>query len=174
MGATNLLTLWKVSDGSSRDLGAESNPVFFADFWADGNVLASASKDAMKLWQATTGTLIRAITQETFRVSCLAYSPNANLLVYGREDATLVASANPVGALGQPPMEFLNSRAGAEDFATLEAQGQPLTWYVIAATTNFADWAFVTLARSESDRVQVTFPTTNRPPAQFYRAITPP
>jgi len=172
--ATNLLTLWNVADGSSRVFGAETNPVFFVAFSPDGSTLAAAAKDAIKLWDVATGMLIQTITQETFRVSCLAYSLNGNLWVYGREDATLAAAANVVGALGQPPLLFTAIGASAPDFTTLEARVQPRTRYVLQATTNFADWEFVSLVVSDRDPVQITVPATNRAPGRFYRAMTPP
>jgi WD40 repeat protein len=88
---TNLLTIWKISDGSSRIFGSDTNPVFFVAFSPDGSTLASAAKDAIKFWNVVTGSVSQTFTQETFRASCLAYSPGGNLFAYGREDATVAA-----------------------------------------------------------------------------------
>jgi WD40 repeat protein len=99
---TKLLTLWTISDGSSRTFGTDTNPVFFVAFSRDGSTLASASKDAIKFWNVAAGTLSQTLTQETFRVSCLAYAPNGNLFAFGREDATLALAGNAAVTISSP------------------------------------------------------------------------
>ena len=171
---TNALKVWQVWDGSSRNFGTDTNPVFFVAFSPDGSTLASASKDAIKLWNVATGSLSQTITQETFRVSCLAYSPNGNLFVYGREDATLALAGNALGALGQPPLVFNSIAASDDGNSTLQAGVQPKTHYVIQSSTNLADWAYLTVAVSDTNSVQITDSSTNAAALRFYRAVTPP
>jgi WD40 repeat protein len=171
---TNGLQVWQVTDGSSRSFGTDTNPVLCVAFSPDGSTLASAHRNAIKLWNIGAGSLSQTITQETLRVSCLAYSPNGNLLVYGREDATLALAANSLGALGQPQMVFNAITAGAGATTSLEATAQPLTHYVIQSSTNLVDWAFLTLTVSDTNSVQIIQAPTTGAAVQFYRAITPP
>ncbi|MGA2800870.1 MAG: WD40 repeat domain-containing protein [Verrucomicrobiota bacterium] len=171
---TNSLKVWQVSDGSSRNFGTSTNPVSFVAFSADGSTLASADQDTIKLWNVAGGTLSQTITQETFRVSCLAYSPNGNLFLYGRQDATLALVDNALGALGQPPLVFNSLTAGPDTPTILNATVQPRTHYVIQSSTNLSDWTFLTLAVSNTNLLSILDPTTNRAAALFYRAITPP
>ena len=171
---TNSLIVWRVSDGSSRILGTGTNPVFFVAFSPDGSTLASADQDTIKLWNVAAGTLSDTLTQELFQVSTLAYSPNGNLLLCGRADATLVLATNALGALGRPPLVFNSISAGPDTPAVLNAAVQPQTHYVIQSSGDLADWAFLTLGVSETNSLAVLDSTTNAAPARFYRAITPP
>ncbi len=104
----NSLMVWQLSDGSFRSFGTSSNPVLALGFSPDGTNLASAERDTIKFWSVQTGELGETATQETFRVSCLAFSPNGNLFLIGREDALVVLYANSRGALDQAPLKFLD------------------------------------------------------------------
>lgn len=169
---TNNLMVWRVSDGSSRNFGNFSNTVWAVAFSPDGSTLASASQDAISLWNVGSGALSQTITQEAFRVSCLVYSPNGNLLLCGRQDATVVLSTNILGALGQPRLAF-NSITRDAGGSRINAAVQPKAHYVVQSSSNLTDWAWLTLAVSRSNSLSISDPTTNAP-SQFYRAITPP
>jgi len=171
---TNSLIVWRVLDGSSRIFGAGANPVFFIAFSPDGSTLASADLDTIKLWNVAAGTLSDAITQETFQASCLAYSPNGNLLLCGRADATLMVATNAFGALGRPPLVFHSIIAGPASPTVLNATVQPWTHYVIQSSTNLSDWNFFALGTSDTNSLVIADYTTNGLPVRFYRALTPP
>jgi WD40 repeat protein len=168
------LIVWRVSDGLSRNFGTGTNPVFFVAFSPDGSTLASADENTIKLWNVAAGTLSDTITQETFQASCLAYSPNGNLLLCGRADATLVLATNGLGALGRPPLVFNSIIAGPETPTVLNATVQPRTHYLIQSSTNLSDWAFLALGACDTNSLAILDPTTNATPTRFYRAITPP
>lgn len=172
-GANNL-RLWQLSDGSSRSFGTGSTPVFAVGFSPDGSTLASAERDTIKFWDIETGELSETATQETFRVSCLAYSPNGNLFFIGREDATVALYANTRGAVGQAPLTFLDFKPASADRAAFSASVQPRTQYVIESSTNLVDWSFLLHAASASNLLSVTNLTLTNPQAEFIRAVTPP
>jgi WD40 repeat protein len=171
---TNPLRVWQISDGSSRNFGSGTNPVFAVAFTPDGRTLASTDRDTIKLWDVASGLLSETITQETFRVSCLAYSPNGNLFLHGREDGTVVLSANTRGALGRPPLVFQAFTVSPGGAAAMEAEVQPWTHYLIQSSTNLTDWMFLTWAVSEANSLSIPGLATSNAPAGFYRALTPP
>jgi WD40 repeat protein len=171
---TNSLKVWQVSDGSSRNFGTGTNPVFFVAFTPGGGTLASADQDSIKLWNVASGALSQTLTQETFRVSCLAYSPNGNLFLYGRQDATLALATNSLGALGQPPLVFNSLSASPGAPVSLNATVQPQTHYVIQSSANLSDWSFLALGVSDTNQLVIADSATNAALARFYRALTPP
>lgn len=170
----NNLRLWKLSDGSVRNFGTGANPVFAVGFSPDGTTLASAERDTIKFWSIATGALSETATYETFRVSCLAYSPNGNLLLIGREDATVVLAANALGALGQPPLTFRGISVGRNNVTTLEGTVQPWTRYAIQSSSDLVNWIFRAWVVSPSNSLAEVSLETGTAPAQFYRALTPP
>jgi WD40 repeat protein len=171
---TNALAVWRVLDGSSRSFGTDVNPVFSVAFSPDGSTLASTDQDTIKLWNVATGTLSGTITQETFQASCLAYSPNGNLLLAGRADSTLMLATNGLGALGQPPLVFNSVVASPVSPTVLNATVQSRTHYVIQSSANLSDWSFLTLGVSDTNSLVIADSTTNSAPVRFYRALTPP
>ena len=172
-GPDNLKT-WLVSDGTTKSFGVDSNAVFFVGFTPNGEILASAGRDSIRLWDVTAGNLSEVLTQETFRVSCAAYSPNGNLLAFGRQDATLALTANVLGGVGQPSLTFTRLGLDADGSRVLEAAALPMTRYLIQMSTNLSDWRTLAFATAESSSLQVTDQSTNAGPQRFYRAITPP
>jgi WD40 repeat protein len=170
----NSLKLWQLSDGSSRSFGTGTNPVFAVGFSPDGTTLASADRDTVRFWTVATGILSETLTQDTFRVSCLAYSPNGNLFFIGREDATMALFANIRGALGQPPFAFADFTPPSANGVGLSAYVQPWTHYIIQSSGNLIAWTFLTNAVSATNSLSLNgLPVTNTPTG-FLRALTPP
>ena len=170
----NNLRVWQLSDGSFRSFGTSSNPLLALGFSPDGTNLASAERDTIRFWSVQTGELSETATQETFRVSCLAFSPNGNLFLIGREDATVVLYANTRGALGQAPLTFLDFTPPSSTGAAFAASVQPWTRYVIQSSTDLVDWDFVVHATSAGNSLSVTNLTLTNPQGGFIRALTPP
>ena len=168
------LRVSRISDGTSQSVGSETNAVFFVAFSPNGTTLASAGRDATKLWDVATLNLSQTLTQEMQRVLCLAYSPNGSLILHGREDGTVVLSDNELGACGRQPLTFTSIAADVDGTSRMDAAVQPRTRYVIEASSNLADWDFLTLAVSETNDLSVTDSCTNGGTARFYRALTPP
>jgi len=171
---TNALKVWQLSDGSSRNFGSGTNPVFAVVFSPDGATLAAVDQNTVQFWNVAAKTLNQTYTQETVRPSSIAYSPNGNLLLCGREDGTVTMSTNSPGALGQPPLAFTFLQADARGATTIRASVQPWTHYVLSSSTNLADWSFLTLAASGSNTLTMAGPFVNNAPANFFRATTPP
>jgi WD40 repeat protein len=170
----NNLRVWQLSNGSFRSFGTGTNPVLALGFSPGGTNLASAERDTIRFWSVQTGELSETATQETFRVSCLAFSPNGNLFLIGREDATVVLYANTRGALDQAPLTFLDFTPPSSTGAAFAASVQPWTRYVIQSSTNLVDWEFVVHATSAGNSLLVTNLTLTNPQGGFIRALTPP
>lgn len=169
----NNLRVWELSSGSFRNFGTGANPVFAVGFSPDGTTLASAERDTINFWSVATGALSETARHETFRISSLAYSPNGNWLLVGREDATVLLARNGPGALGQPPLTFRGILVG-RDATTLQATVQPWTRYVIESSTDLDKWQFHTVVSSPSNSVVLPDPEIGISPTRFYRAQTPP
>lgn len=170
---TNPLSMLRLSDGSRRFFGASTNPVFAIAFSPDSTVLASGETNAVQLWNVSAGTLSETVNVETIRPTSIAYSPNGNLFLCGREDGTVTMSVNSRGALGQPPLTFTDLALEADGTTTLRASVQPWTHYVLWSSPNLIDWSFVTLGVSSTNGLTIADPFTRSLPTQFYRATTP-
>jgi WD40 repeat protein len=165
--------VWRLSDGSRRFFGGGTNPVFAVAFTPDGSVLASGETNAVHLWNVVAGTLSETVDVETIRPTSMAYSPNGNLFLCGREDGTVTLSVNNRGALGRPPLAFADLRLEPDGTTTIRASVQPWTHYVLWSSPNLADWSFVTLAVSSANGLTIADPSTRSLPIRFYRATTP-
>lgn len=168
------LKVWQLSDGSSRNFGSGTNPVFAVAFSPDGATLASVEQNTVQFWNVATGTLSETVTQETIRASSVAYSPNGNLFLCGREDSAITMSSTPLSALGQPPLTFTSFNQDASGGTTIGASVEPWTHYVLLSSTNLTDWSFLTSFVSQTNAVTITGLAISNAPARFYRATTPP
>jgi WD40 repeat protein len=171
---SNALKIWQLADGSSRNFGSGTNPVFAVAFSPDGATLASVDRNAVQFWDVAAGALSETVTQEVVRPSSVAYSPNGNLFLCGREDGTVTMSTNSRGALGQPPLRFTSLKVDSNGATTISASVQPWTHYVLLSSTNLMDWSFLTLAVSDTNALTIAGPSIRYAPAGFYRATTPP
>ena len=173
----NVLKIGQISDGTNPTLGSSTNPVFSVTFSPDGTTLAATTdQNTVTIWtnsSATTWALFDTITNEAVRASRLAYSPNGNLLLCGREDGALTMSPNTRGALGQPKLNFTSFKVDATGAAKITASVQPATHYVILTSTNLKDWSFLASAMSSSNSLTIAGLPTSNAPVRFHRAMTP-
>ena len=173
--AVNVLKVGLISNGSCVTNGSGTNPVFSVAFSPDGSTLAATYQNTVQIWtNGASWALFDTITNEAVRASCLAYSPNGNLLLCGREDGTVTLSPNTRGAMGQPRLNFTSFTVGANGATTLKAAVQPLTHYVLQTSTNLNDWSFLANAISTSNGLTIAGLSISNAPAGFHRATTPP
>ena len=174
----NVLKVGQLSDGTNPTLGSSANPVFSVAFSPDGTTLAATmDQNTITIWTnsgPTSWALCETITNETVRASRLAYSPNGNLLLCGREDGTLTMSPNTRGALGQPPLTFTSIKVDTNGAVKIGASVQPWTHYVLQTSTNLQGWSFLTSAVSRSNALTIAGLSTSNAPVRFHRAMTPP
>ncbi|HXR04154.1 MAG TPA: hypothetical protein VN836_05545, partial [Verrucomicrobiae bacterium] len=172
--AVNVLKIG-LPNGTDVTLGAGTNPVFSVAFSPDGSTLAATYQNTVQVWtNGTSWGLFDTITNEVIRASTLAYSPNGNLLLCGREDGTVTMSPNTRGALGQPSLTFTSFKVDTNGTAKIGALVQPGTHYVLLSSTNLKDWSFLTSAASSSNALTIAGLSASNAPARFYRATTPP
>jgi WD40 repeat protein len=174
--AVNVLRIG-LPNGTDLTLGSGTNPVFSVAFSPDGSTFAATDQNTVNIWTnngASTWALCETITNEVVRASCLAYSPNGNLLLCGRDDGTLTLSPNTRGALGQPKLMFTSFKVDTNGTAKIGAAVQPWTHYVLQNSTNLKDWSFLSSAASSSNALTIAGSSISNAPARFYRATTPP
>jgi WD40 repeat protein len=172
--AVNVLKIG-LPNGTDLTLGSGANPVFSVAFSPDGSTLAATDQNTVQLWtNGSSWGLCETITNEALRSSCLAYSPNGNLLLCGREDGTVTLSPNTRGALGRPPLTFTSFKVNARGATTISASVQPWTHYVLLSSTNLTDWSFLTSAVSGANALTIAGPSISNAPANFFLATTPP
>ena len=172
--AVNVLKIG-LPNGTDLTLGSGTNPVFSVVFSPDGKTLAATDQSTIQIWtNGTSWALCETITNEVVRASCLAYSPNGNLLLCGRDDGTLTLSPNTRGALGQPKLTFTSFKVDTNGTAKIGASVQPWTHYVLQNSTNLKDWSFLISAASSSNALTIAGLSASNAPARFYRATTPP
>jgi WD40 repeat protein len=178
MNGQNVLNIGSIASGASTTLGSSTNPVFSAAFSTDGTALAATGQNTIEIWTNgaswSSWALCGTVTNEAIRACRLAFSPNGNLLLCGREDGTITMSTNNLGALGQPPLVFKSITARPPAPVVLNAMVQPRTHYVIQSSANLSDWRFLTLGVSDTNVLSIADSTTLDAPLRFYRAITPP
>jgi WD40 repeat protein len=176
--AGNVLGIGQVSSGLDVALGSGTSPVSSVAYSPDGRTLAATSPHMVQIW--TNGPAWNAwartetITQEIVRASCLAYSPNGNLFLCGREDGTLTMSPNTFGALGRPPLTFTSLRADADGTAEVRASVQPWARYLMQSSTNMATWTYLTQTVSATSDLSLTIPSAPDTPNWYLRVVTPP
>ena len=174
--AVNVLKIG-LPNGSDLTLGSGTNPVFSVTFSPDGSTYAATDQNTINIWTnngPSSWTLCETVTNEVVRASCLAYSPNGNLLLCGREDGTVTMSRNTRGALGRPPLIFTSLKVDTNGAVKISAAVQPWTHYVLLTSTNLKDWSFLTSAVSSSNALTIAEPFSNSAPARYYLATTPP
>jgi WD40 repeat protein len=100
---TNLLYVGLISNGSVQKLGGTGiNPLSSVAFSPNASKLAATDQSTLNLWTNTgpsTWTLSETVTNEVVQPSSLAYSPNGNLLMWGRNDGTVAMSPTSLAAL---------------------------------------------------------------------------
>jgi WD40 repeat protein len=178
MSGQNVLNVGSIADGTSATLGSGTNPVFSLVFSPDGSTLAATDQNTIGIWtngaSSSAWALCQTIANEAVRACRLAFSPNGNLLLCGREDGTLTMSTNNLGALGQPPLVFNSITAIPRSATVLNATVQPWTHYVVQSSADLTNWSFLTTGVSATNQLSIADSATVGAPFRFYRAITPP
>ena len=108
-----------------------------------------------------------------FQTACGAFSPNGNLFVFGRGDATLGLARNPLPP-GQPPLRLEPPRPQPDGTARLAVTGDAGYQYFIQTSSNLTDWVPLTHGVTSTPAVQAIDPQAAAFPVRFYRAVTPP
>jgi WD40 repeat protein len=176
--AVSVIKIGNLSSGQDHTLGSGTNPVYSVVFSPDGRTLAATDLNSVQIW--TNGSawnawgLRETVTQEVVRPSILAYSPNGNLFLCGREDGTLTMSPNVHGAMGQPPLTFTSFNVLTSGTALTTASVQPGTRYTLESSGDMAAWTYLTQAVSLTSTLSLTNLPAPNAPAWFLRAVTPP
>lgn len=95
------IKLWNLRTGEMRDLGQHLGPIHTLAIAPDGQTLASASRDGLKLWNWRSGQLLHTISGNVDAVQAVAFSADGTLLATGGENNTIkiwrgaITSANP-------------------------------------------------------------------------------
>ena len=88
------------SKKTADDVKAHISTIFSLSFSPDGRVLASGSADkTIKLWEMSSGILIKTMNSHTNSVNTLCFSPDGGILVSGSSDDTIKLWAMPSGKL---------------------------------------------------------------------------
>jgi WD40 repeat protein len=171
---TGNLKLWTMAQSSCYTIGNSTNPVYSLAFSPDGSTLASVDGNSIVYWNAKTAAEIETVTQNTYRLTSLAFSPNNNLLLVGQEDGSVTLFNNTRGALSQSALMFSQINANPISGVGFEASVQPGTRFVIQSSTNLTNWTYLGQVSSVSNTLSVSgLPLTNAA-SGFIRAITPP
>lgn len=82
--------LWEVLTGRAINLKGHTDSVYAVAFSPDGELLASGSGDrSIKLWEVSTGRLLRTLKGHTAKVNSLAFSPDGQRLASGSDDGLI-------------------------------------------------------------------------------------
>ena len=84
-------------DEGGRTLAEASGPVYEATFSPDGKLIAAGSRDRMvRIWNASTGTLLHTLRGHTDRIYGVAFSPDGTTLAAASKDGTVrIANLTP-------------------------------------------------------------------------------
>jgi len=82
------IKVWHLPTGEVRELGEHLGPIHTLAISADGQTLASGSRDGLKLWNLRSGQFTH-ITGNVDAVQAVAFSPDGRLLATGGENNTI-------------------------------------------------------------------------------------
>lgn len=83
------IKIWHLPTGEVRELGQHLGQIHTLAIAPDGQTLASASIDGLKLWNLRSGQLLQTISDNVNAVQAVAFSPDGALLATGGENNTI-------------------------------------------------------------------------------------
>jgi WD40 repeat protein len=133
-GRANTAWIAPVAGGASTALSHPA-PVLDVAFSPDGRLLATACGDGLaRLWQVSTGELVRTLSGHTDDVTSVAFSPDGKLLVTASRDH----DARIWDVAGGRMVRLLHGHAGSVSDAQFSADGR---WVVTAGPVKAGVWA---------------------------------
>jgi WD40 repeat protein/CubicO group peptidase (beta-lactamase class C family) len=91
VNGTSSVKLWDLTNNNFSCLGEHNGSIFTLDFSPDGTLLASGSGEpSIKLWNLTSGTLIKTLGEHTMDVNSVKFSPDGQLLASASDDTSII------------------------------------------------------------------------------------
>lgn len=80
------IKLWHLPTGEMKSLGEHLGPIHTLAIAPDGQTLASASRDGIRLWHLRSGELLHRISATVDAVQAVAFSPDGTMLATGGDN----------------------------------------------------------------------------------------
>lgn len=81
--------LWRLSEASHDAIGRHNGAAYYLAFAPDGETLATAGEDGVRLWQSAWGKQLRHLGQHASDVNWLDFSPDGSRLASASDDKTV-------------------------------------------------------------------------------------
>ncbi|MFX1508333.1 MAG: serine hydrolase, partial [Promethearchaeota archaeon] len=91
LNGTYSIALWNISSKELLSIGKHNGSIFTLDISPDGTLLASGSGEPLiKLWNLTSGTLIKTLSDHAMDVNSVKFSPNGQMLASASDDTSII------------------------------------------------------------------------------------